>query len=69
VRWLRLATDTPTALREVVHGRLPLRRYVSSLRPGHERAIMAWDDPLPGLAELPVLGYVLASRLLRGGAV
>jgi len=69
VRWLRLATDTPTAVREVVHRRLPLRRYLSSLRPGHERAIMAWDDPLPGLAELPVLGYVLASRLLRGAAV
>jgi predicted ATP-grasp superfamily ATP-dependent carboligase len=69
VRWLRLATDTPTALREVLHRRLPLRRYLSSLRPGRERAIMAWDDPLPGLAELPVLGYVLARRLLRGGGV
>jgi D-aspartate ligase len=69
VRWLRFATDTPAALREVLCRRLPLRRYLRSLRPGHERAIMAWDDPLPGLAELPVLGYVLARRLLRGAAV
>jgi D-aspartate ligase len=67
VRWLRVATDTPTALSEVLHRRLSLRRYVASLRPGHERAIMAWDDPLPGLAELPVLGYVLVRRLLQGG--
>ena len=69
VRWLRLATDTPTALREVLHRRLPLRRYLASLGPGRERAIMAWDDPVPGLAELPVLGYVLVRRLVQGAAV
>jgi D-aspartate ligase len=69
VRWLRAATDTPTAVREVLAGRLGLRSYLVSLRPGRERAIFAWDDPLPGLAELPVLAYVLARRLLQGGAV
>jgi D-aspartate ligase len=69
VRWLRLTTDTPTALREVLCGRLPLRSYLASLRPGRERAIFAWDDPVPGLAELPLLVYVLARRLARREAV
>jgi D-aspartate ligase len=68
-RWLRIATDTPTAIREVLAGRLPAGRYLRSLRPGREGAIFAWDDPLPGLAEMPVLAYVLGRRLVRGGAV
>jgi predicted ATP-grasp superfamily ATP-dependent carboligase len=69
VRWLRIATDTPTAMRELLAGRLPVRRYLESLKPGREAAIFAWDDPIPGLAELPLLAYVLGRRLMRGGAV
>ncbi len=67
--WLRFATDTPTAIREILGRRLQLREYARSLRPPRESAIFAWDDPLPGLAELPVLAYVLAQRLLLGEAV
>lgn len=69
VRWLRLATDTPTSVKQLVRGRLGLREYARSLRRPRESAIFAWDDPLPGLAELPVLMYVLARRLLHGEAV
>src|SRR5581483_2426654 len=69
VGWLRFATDTPTAIREILGRRLQLREYARSLRPPRESAIFAWDDPLPGLAELPVLAYVLAQRLLLGEAV
>jgi D-aspartate ligase len=69
VGWLRLSTDTPTAARELLARRLPVREYARSLRPPRERAIFAWDDPLPGLAELPVLCYVATRRLLHGAAV
>jgi D-aspartate ligase len=69
VRWLRLSTDTPTALKELAARRLPVREYARSLRRPREAAIFAWDDPLPGLAELPVMGYVLARRVLAGEAV
>jgi D-aspartate ligase len=69
VGWLRLSTDTPTAVREMVSRRLPMREYTRSLRQPRESAIFAWDDPLPGLAEFPVLAYVLARRLLRGEAM
>jgi len=69
VRWLRFTTDTPTALNELLHRRLPVREYARSLRRPRASAIFAWDDPLPGVAELPVLAYVLAQRLLHGEAV
>jgi predicted ATP-grasp superfamily ATP-dependent carboligase len=65
VRWLRVATDTPAALGEVFARRLAIRDYARSLRRPHEAAIFAWDDPLPGLAELPVLLYMLGWRLMH----
>ena len=46
---------------------LPLREYLRTLRGPRESAIFARDDPLPGLVELPLLGYVLARRVLSGG--
>jgi predicted ATP-grasp superfamily ATP-dependent carboligase len=69
VRWLRLTTDTPTAVRELLRGRLRLTEYTRSLRRPRESAIFAWDDPVPGLVELPVLTYVMARRILTGEAV
>lgn len=69
VGWLRFSTDTPTAIKEMLSRRLQLREYARSLRRPRESAIFAWDDPLPGLAEFPVLAYVLARRLLLGEAV
>jgi len=69
VGWLRLTTDTPTVLKELAARRLPLRDYLRSLRPPRERAIFAWDDPLPGLAELPLVALLLVRRLLGGEGV
>jgi D-aspartate ligase len=69
VGWLRFTTDTPTAMRELFGRRLPLREYARSLRHPRESAIFAWDDPVPGLAEVPLLAYVLARRLVAGDAV
>ena len=69
VGWLRLSTDTPTALRELARGRLGWREYARSLRGPREAAIFARDDPMPGLSELPLLAFVLGRRLLRGQGV
>jgi D-aspartate ligase len=69
VGWLRFTTDTPTAIKELLGRRLPVREYARTLRGPRESAIFAWDDPVPGLAELPVLAYVLGRRLIRGEAV
>jgi predicted ATP-grasp superfamily ATP-dependent carboligase len=65
VGWIRLSTDTPTALKELIAGRLSARDYLRSLGCRHESAIFAWDDPLPGLCELPLIAYALCRRRLR----
>lgn len=62
VRWVRLLTDTPTAAREVFHGRLGAREYLRSLRGLHGEAAFARDDPLPALAELAILPYLAVTR-------
>ena len=69
VRWLRLSTDLPTALREIVHRRLSAAAYARTLFLPKESAIAARDDPLPGLLELPLLAGVLVRRLARGEGV
>ena len=67
VRWVRLSTDLPTAVKEIARGRLPARKYLASLLPPHEGAIFARDDPRPGLVELPMLVGTLVRRLVRHG--
>src|SRR3954447_1688274 len=69
VRWLRLSTDLPMAVREILHRRLSAGAYVKTLLPPRESAIAAHDDPLPGLLELPLLAGLLVRRLARGSGV
>jgi predicted ATP-grasp superfamily ATP-dependent carboligase len=69
VRWLRLSTDLPMAMREILHRRLSALAYVRTLLPPKESAIAARDDPVPGLVELPLLAGVLVRRLARGSGV
>ncbi|HET8606520.1 MAG TPA: ATP-grasp domain-containing protein [Gaiellaceae bacterium] len=69
VRWTRLTTDLPTAAAEIRKGRLRPRDYLRSLRGPRERAIFARDDPLPGLAEVPLLVALLLRRLARRSGV
>ena len=69
VRWLRLSTDLPMAVREILHRRLSAAAYLRTLLPPKESAIAARDDPVPGLLELPLLAGVLVRRLARGSGV
>jgi len=69
VRWVRMSTDAPTAIREVLHGRLSLREYLRSIRPPVAPAIHASDDPLPGVLEIPLLAYLVGKRVLCGGRI
>jgi predicted ATP-grasp superfamily ATP-dependent carboligase len=57
VRWVRMSTDVPAAIHEMVRGRLTLGAYVRSLRSPIEFSVMALDDPLPGLVEVPLFAY------------
>jgi D-aspartate ligase len=69
MRWVRMSTDAPTAIREVLHGRLSLREYLRSIRPPVAPAIYASDDPVPGVLEIPLLAYLLGKRVLSGGRI
>jgi predicted ATP-grasp superfamily ATP-dependent carboligase len=69
MRWVRMSTDAPTAVREVLRGRLSLREYLRSLASPLAPAIYAADDPLPGVLEIPLLAYLLAKRLVGGGRI
>jgi D-aspartate ligase len=57
VRWVRMSTDVPAAFHEMFRGRLSPGAYLRSLRGPLEFALMAADDPLPGLLDLPLFAY------------
>ena len=51
IRWVRLATDVPSALGALRAGELTLRSWLSSLRRPRQAAIFAFDDPLPSVVD------------------
>ena len=53
VRWVRALTDLPTSLKEIRAGRLSASTYVSSLRGPIEFSVLALDDIVPALVEVP----------------
>jgi len=57
VRWVRMSTDVPAAFQEMLRGRLNLRSYLRSLRAPLQFALVAADDPLPGLMDLPIFAF------------
>jgi len=57
VRWVRMSTDLPAAFQEMLRGRLNLRSYLRSLRQPLQFALVAADDPLPGLMDLPIFAF------------
>jgi D-aspartate ligase len=69
VKWMRMSTDLPIAVQEMLRGRLSLLTYARSFRGPHESAIFAPDDPLPGVLELPLMAYVIGRRWARGSGI
>ena len=57
VRWMRMTTDLPAAIHEILRGRLSVTSYLRSFRSPLEFSVMAMDDPLPGLLDLPSFAY------------
>ena len=68
VRWVRALTDLPTALGEIRAGRLSIGAYLRSLRGPIEFAILAADDPLPALLEVPAAVALAWRRRTAGSA-
>lgn len=62
VHWVRILTDLPTALGEILRRRLRTREYLRSLRRAQVEAVFTRDDPLPGIAELALIPYLAVKR-------
>jgi D-aspartate ligase len=62
VRWIRLATDVPAAVVDIVRGRLGLGAYLQSLRKFEIEAVFSREDPYPGLVELALIPYLAVKR-------
>lgn len=62
VRWIRLATDVPNAIRDVRAGTLRLGEYLRTLRGIDTEAVFSLRDPIPGIYEMALLPYLFMKR-------
>lgn len=65
VGWLRVVSDVPTAVSDILHGSLSLKSYVASLRATRIESVFAWRDPMPSVAEVVMLPYLAAKKYLK----
>jgi predicted ATP-grasp superfamily ATP-dependent carboligase len=64
IGWLRLLTDLPTAFSDLLGRHLSLGAYWQSLRRTRIESVYCGDDPLPSIAELFLLPYLIAKKYL-----
>ena len=62
VRWIRLITDVPTGILEILGGRQDWQTYLRSLRQFDVESVFSREDPSSGLAELALLPYASMKR-------
>jgi D-aspartate ligase len=62
VKWLRLTTDLATAIHLLIRRNLNLRTYLRSLVAADTEAVFSRDDPLPALAEVLLIPYLMVKR-------
>lgn len=56
--WVRMLTDTPTILREVVHGRMSPKTFFTMWFSEATDAVWSWKDPLPFIRECLIAPYL-----------
>jgi len=62
VGWLRAVTDLPTAASDLWAGELSLRSYWKSLKRTRVESVFCLRDPLPSVAEVLMLPYLLTKK-------
>lgn len=62
VRWIRLETDVPNAVRDMWRGDLRPTAYLRTLRGLDTEAVLSLRDPLPALMELALTPYLALRR-------
>jgi predicted ATP-grasp superfamily ATP-dependent carboligase len=60
--WIHASRDLVAAGCQMLRGQISFADYVRSLRQRLTFAAFAWDDPLPGIIELPLTAYRVAAR-------
>jgi len=65
VGWLRLISDIPTAISDLLHGSVTLTTYLKSLGATRTESVFSWSDPVPLFAEFAMLPYIAAKKYLR----
>ncbi len=62
VGWLRAVTDVPTVALDMLAGELDLRSYLKSLRNTRTESVFCLRDPLPSVAEVLMLPYLVSKK-------
>jgi predicted ATP-grasp superfamily ATP-dependent carboligase len=68
VGWLRLVTDLPTAASYLWDGELDLRSYWRSLVRTRTESVFCLRDPMPSVAEVLMLPYLVKQKYLTKSA-
>lgn len=64
IGWLRLLTDVPTALSSLFQRKLNMSSYLRSLQRTKIESVFSREDPLPSLAEIVLLPYLIGKKYL-----
>ena len=62
IKWIRLTTDIPTVLGEIIRGRMTFGEYKRSMRGKKVYAVFSKKDPLPFFVELALIPYLWMKR-------
>jgi D-aspartate ligase len=62
VGWIRMITDIPTSIAGILHGRLDLDTYSTSLQTFGVESVFSREDIIPSLAEIALLPYLVVKR-------
>ena len=57
-KWVRMITDTPTILREVIHGRMTPKVFFQMFFSDAVDAVWSWKDPMPFVRECLIAPYL-----------
>ncbi len=66
IGWVRMSTDLPAAFHEMLRGRLSVGAYLRTFQGPLEFALVAADDPLPGLLAFPLSACPFGKKACGG---
>ena len=64
IGWLRLITDVPVVLSDMLRGNMTLGDYFRSLKNTRTESVFVRDDVMPSIAELVMLPYLVSKKYL-----